>query len=282
MSGSSAAAALVTGAAALVAQARPELDAAALRAVLVGSARALAGAEVGGTVDVPAAATAELAVDPPAAALGAALATGGELGKTLTLRNLSRRVLDVELDVGRTAAAGLAVSVAPRRLRLRPGDVREVSLSARVRLRPRPPSALRGSVLVRVRNGRWFRVPWVVPVPLAGARLVSGLVLSRRVFAPSETRPAVVAFTAGRVDGTRERPQLRALARLDVDLYRGGRLVGTLATLRDLLPGRYAFGLTGRGPRGARLQAGEYEVRVVATPLDGGPKSESRIGFRIR
>jgi hypothetical protein len=122
----------------------------------------------------------------------------------------------------------------------------------------------------------------VVAVPIARAQLVSDLVLSRSVFAPSDREPAVVAFVAGRVDGTDERPQLRALARLDVDLYHRDRLLGTLATMRDVLPGRYAFGLTGRGPRGGRLPKGVYELRVVATPLDGAQASESRATFRIR
>jgi hypothetical protein len=135
--------------------------------------------------------------------------------------------------------------------------------------------------VLRVRNGRWLRVPWAVAVPVARAKLVSDLVLSRRAFEPSDTEPAVLAFVAGRVDGARERPQLRPLSQLVVDLYRGTRLIGTLARVRDVLPGRYAFGLTGRGPRGKRLPKGEYEIRVTGTPLDGGDATESRATFRI-
>jgi subtilisin family serine protease len=281
VSGSSAAAALAAGAAALVAQARPELDASSLRQALAVSATPVAGADVVGMVDPAAAATAELVVDPPAVGLGVVLAAGQRVGGTVTLRNLSRRPLDIVVDPRKPAATGVAVTASPRRLRLRPGRTREVAVSVRVATRPQPPSALRGTLVLRVRNGRWLRVPWAVAVPATRASVVSELVLSRRAFAPSDTEPAVLAFVAGRVDGTRDRPQLRALSELDVDLWRRGRRIGTLARMRDVLPGRYAFGLTGRGPRGKRLPRGAYEIRVTGTPVDGGPASESRVRFRI-
>ena len=37
-----------------------------------------------------------------------------------------------------------------------------------------------------------------------------------------------------------------------------------MTRLRDVLPGRYAFGLTGRGPRGGALAKGPYRLRVLA------------------
>jgi hypothetical protein len=42
-----------------------------------------------------------------------------------------------------------------------------------------------------------------------------------------------------------------------------------LARLRDVLPGSYAFGLTGRGPNGGGLPPGRYRLRVLAVPPDG-------------
>ena len=71
------------------------------------------------------------------------------------------------------------------------------------------------------------------------------------------------------------RRQLRPLARLDVELWRAGSVLGLLARLRDVLPGRYAFGLTGRGPRGGRLARGTYRLRVVALPPDGRAEAKS-------
>jgi hypothetical protein len=106
--------------------------------------------------------------------------------------------------------------------------------------------------------------------------------LSAPAFVPSDLRPAVLSFVAGRVDGTDERPQLLPVETLVIDLYRGGRPRGTLVRLRDLLPGHYAFGITGRGPRGARLRRGDYELRVIATPTSGGEPTEARMPFRVR
>jgi hypothetical protein len=42
-----------------------------------------------------------------------------------------------------------------------------------------------------------------------------------------------------------------------------------LARLRDVLPGRYAYGLTGRGPQGGVLPEGSYVLRLRAYPVDG-------------
>ena len=36
-----------------------------------------------------------------------------------------------------------------------------------------------------------------------------------------------------------------------------------------MLPGRYAFGLTGRGPQGGVLREGSYVLRLRAYPVDG-------------
>jgi hypothetical protein len=54
--------------------------------------------------------------------------------------------------------------------------------------------------------------------------------------------------------------------------------------LRDLLPGRYAFGLTGRGPFGNTLRPGGYELRLTAEPVEGAegtPPSTAKVAFTI-
>ena len=48
-----------------------------------------------------------------------------------------------------------------------------------------------------------------------------------------------------------------------------GRRLGVLARLHDVLPGRYAFGVTGRGPYGKTLAPGDYVVRLRAHPVAG-------------
>ena len=71
----------------------------------------------------------------------------------------------------------------------------------------------------------------------------------------SDATPAALSFVAGSVTATPD-PQVRAVELLEVELWRGGERLGVLARRRELLPGRYTFGLTGRGPTGDRLGRG--------------------------
>jgi hypothetical protein len=76
---------------------------------------------------------------------------------------------------------------------------------------------------------------------------------------------------------------VQPLARLDVELYSSnGSLIGVLARLRDLLPGRYQIGLTGRDPTGAILPPGDYTIRLVGTPTLPGPASRRTLKFTIK
>jgi hypothetical protein len=76
--------------------------------------------------------------------------------------------------------------------------------------------------------------------------------------------------------------EIRAVKRLDIDLFGGGERIGLLARLRDLLPGRYAFGLTGRDPEGERLPRGRYRLRITAWPTEpSGKRSRVNVRFRI-
>ena len=72
---------------------------------------------------------------------------------------------------------------------------------------------------------------------------------------------------------------------LEVELWSAdGRRLGVLARLRDVLPGRYAFGLTGRGPDGSVLQEGTYVLRLRAHSVDGDdgtPPSTAEAVFTI-
>ena len=79
--------------------------------------------------------------------------------------------------------------------------------------------------------------------------------------------------------------QIEPVGLLDLELWtpKGERL-GVIARLRDLLPGRYAFGLTGRGPDGKVLAPGTYVLRLRAQPVDaadGTPPSTADTVFRI-
>jgi hypothetical protein len=110
---------------------------------------------------------------------------------------------------------------------------------------------------------------------------VSEVSLSAKRFRASDRAPAVLTLRAGSVRDRNGRTQLQPLSRIDVELWRGGTRVGLLARLRDVLPGNYAFGVTGRGPRGGALARGRYRLRVVAVPPDRA-REFATVGFTIR
>jgi hypothetical protein len=281
ISGSSASAAVVAGAAALLAQARPDLDAGGLRGALVATARRGIGGADPGLVDPAAASSAELVADPPVAALRALLETRRATSGRVTLRNVSRRVLVVRLRAG-AAPAGATVTTRPERVALRPGASAVVTITVKASVRPAAPGALAGAVRAIAGPTTRLRIPWNAAVPVTTKPAVTRVALTTSSFEPSDRQPVVLTLVAGRVDGTPDRPQLLPLARLELELYRRERRVGTLVRLRDVLPGRYAFGVTGRGPRGARLRPGRYELRVVGVPVGGGRPTVVRVPFRLR
>jgi hypothetical protein len=281
VNGSSASAAVAAGVAALLAEARPDLDAVALKSALVTASRPL---ETGGDrlLDVEAAAATELVVSTPTIGFGATAEVGETQSATIVLRNVSTRRLRLDLRTPRSPGANrLELDVRPKRLGLAPGASTTVRLTLRPTLLPRAPGALRGTLVVRVRHGAALRLPWAVAIPVADEPVVTRLVLSRRSFAPSDTSPAVISFVAGRIDGSVARPNVLPLTTLTVDLVRAGRRVGTLVALRDVLPGRYAIGLTGRNPSGARLPPGTYAVRVTGRPASGGRSTTVTTTFSI-
>ncbi|HEY8773660.1 MAG TPA: S8 family serine peptidase [Gaiellaceae bacterium] len=285
VNGSSAAAAVVAGAAALLAEARPEADAETLRALLIGGSDAVARlplpAQGTGLLDLGRSAASELVADPPAIAFGRGTGDGWQGRRVLRLRNVSRRRLTLFVATGQTRSARVRLIVSPTRVEIEPGGIAEVTV------RTRPITIARGDAASGVLTltpvaGAAVRVPWAV-VLRAPRGLLGPLTLSRRSFEPSESRPAVVVVRAGRVLRSSRGNEVVPLLRLDVELWTAdGKRLGLLARLRDLLPGRYAFGLTGRGPGGVRLEPGRYRLRVYAWPTAGGPPGLRSLSFSIR
>ena len=77
--------------------------------------------------------------------------------------------------------------------------------------------------------------------------------------------------------------RLLCVGRLDLELLTSeGASRGLLARLRDVLPGRYSFGVTGRDPAGSILPVGDYVLRLVAYPTVGGRPSQRTIAFSIK
>src|SRR6187551_4074318 len=103
ISGSSAAAAVVAGAAALLADARPDLDAAGLRSALVAASRRDSGGTSLGLVNPEGASAVELVAEPSALALPALVGKRRVASASVTLRNVSRRVLVIRLQPGAAA-----------------------------------------------------------------------------------------------------------------------------------------------------------------------------------
>jgi Subtilase family/PA domain len=289
VNGSSVSAAAVAGAAALLADARPSLDALALRSLLANTAVPLPGASLAaqgvGMLDIGGAAVTEVASSPVSLALGRAGEVGWQTARRLRLRNVSTRPISLELGVERIAegAANVAFSIRPDRLRLRPGRGRTVELDALVSTEPAGRTPAEGAIVVRPETGRPIRIPWVVTFGPARVDLLGPVRLSARAFRASDTPSAILSLRAGRVLRGPGGDEIRPVARLEVDLFGGGRRLGLLARLRDLLPGRYAFGLTGRDPEGELLEPGRYRLRVSAWSTERkAPPSRATVVFRIR
>jgi hypothetical protein len=128
-----------------------------------------------------------------------------------------------------------------------------------------------------------LRVPWALQFHTSDVSLLGRVALSSTSFKPSDADPALLTVQAGalvRDDGL----QIEPVSRLDILLYTAsGRFVGVMARLRDLLPGAYSFGITGRGPTSVRLAPGGYELRLAAwptLPLVAKP-SRALVKFRI-
>ena len=289
VTGSSVAAAMVAGAAAALAQARPELDAEALKGVLVATAGPLAGAtssaQGGGVVDAGAATSAEAYAAPATLAFGRVTKVGWRQVKLVEVRNLSHRTLRLRVGVERRGfpAAEVVVSARPLRLIIRPGETKRVRVAAVALGTARGGPAADGAVVLAPPAGTPLRIPFAIAFAPPRFPLLRGVQLSEGEFEPSEARPAVLSLVAGLVRTVGGAEEVQPVSKLDIELFTGtGRRIGVIARLRNLLPGRYSFGLTGRDPGGQRLSPGPYGLRVIASPTGGGPPTVRTIDFLIK
>lgn len=278
VSGTSAAAASVAGAAALLVQARPGLTAQAIASLLVGAARPGSfplSAGGAGVLDLGASLAEEVSASTTSLGFGVWGGPRWSSTRALTLRNVSSRPLRLSVDPG-----SRRLRATPASLTLAPGASGVVRLVASARVRP-VGTLLAGILTVSPDGGQPLRLPWTIGLPAPAVGLVRVLGLAPASFAPSLSRPALLRVAVGAF-ARGARLELEPVARLELRLYTArGEYLGMLASERDLLPGSYGFALTGRGPRGARLHPGAYVLAVVAWPVNGGPPSRARIGFRI-
>jgi hypothetical protein len=289
VNGTSVAAALVAGGAALLAQARPYLDAEALKGLLVGSARPLADDSVSsqgaGLVYVGGATATEFAAAPASLAFGRAANEKWQSDQVVAIRNVSFRrvILNFHADVSREGAAPVEFDIRPLKLSLAAGRTVRVHIRARVSAKPDGTAPVEGVFVATPAAGGAVRVPWTI---LFGSRATPGLDavrLSAHAFRPSDAAPALLSFVAGSVQRVAGRAAVQPLSRLDLELWSpdGGR-VGLLARLRDVLPGRYSFGVTGRDPAGQVLPSGDYQLRLLAYGTEPGPPTVKTVTFTIK
>jgi hypothetical protein len=186
------------------------------------------------------------------------------------------------ISIGNASLApkGVEITVDPERVRLRPGASAEVVVRADTFNLSDEAGIATGELVLRAGDSPEAHVPWAVAVP-ATVDLISRVTIVPTDKRVSDATPSVLSLVAGAVTVTPD-PQIRAVDLLEVQLWRGTSLIGVLARRRELLPGRYTFGLTGRGPSGERLRAGKYVVRVVAWPGDGTRRQAETVEYRVR
>jgi hypothetical protein len=287
VNGTSAAAATVAGAAALLAQMRPALDGPALASLLAGYAQrgGAATAAVGsGVLRLGASAVGELATSPTSLGFGIWQGKRWHATRWVTVRNVSSRRLQVTVDpVADEDSESIGFTVTPQRFVLKEGGARRVKI--RVVAPTAPPDRLvTGAIQVEAAGSQTLRVPWAMLFEQERGALLSHVALSKSAFKASDTDPAILTLQAGAVlrdDGV----QVQPVRRLDILLYSAaGKYVGVMARLRDLLPGAYSFGITGRGPTSVQLAPGRYELRFAAwptLPLEAKP-TRAQIPFTIQ
>src|SRR5215203_2105955 len=286
VNGTSGAAAAVAGAAALLVQARPDVDARGVKSLLAGYARPdpdvspIAGGT--GALDVGASAVGEVIANTTSVGFGAWTGRAWTAKRTIAIRNVSTRRLSIGVTAREASGESeqLAFKVEPSHLVLRVGQSAKVVVTARAPSAPAAP-VVTGAIHVAPDGGRVLRVPWSIAFRHYAGSLLARARLRDPKFEPSDTTPAVLEVQAGRLVED-QGVQVQPVARLDVLLYdASGRFIGVLARLRDLLPGSYTFGITGRDPGGQQLEPGPYELRLVAWPTLPGKPSRSLVRFEI-
>ena len=175
------------------------------------------------------------------------------------------------------------------RFRIRPSTVFvPIGRARTVRVTVTAPDApavrlVTGAVHVSAPGTETLRIPWALLFREPKGALLGRVSLSTSSFPASDTDPSILTLRAGalvRDDGL----QILPVRRLDILLYTAsGRFIGVMARLRDLLPGAYSFGITGRGPTSARLAPGAYELRLAAWPTlpKDAPPSRAQVSFKI-
>jgi hypothetical protein len=185
--------------------------------------------------------------------------------------------------VTREGAAPVRFAVRPARLSIAAGRTIRVRVRVRAAAKPEGTAPAEGALVVTPASGGEVHLPWTIlfgprPKPALGS-----VRLSLHSFHPSDAAPALLSFVAGNVPREAGRAAVQPLSRLDLELWSpDGGEIGLLARLRDVLPGRYSFGVTGRDPTGQVLPSGDYQLRLIAYGTDPGPPTVRTVAFTIK
>jgi hypothetical protein len=182
-----------------------------------------------------------------------------------------------------TGGAGLALTASPDRFRLPPGGKVMIRVKASFQGTPTAGAPAEGTIQIGSRSTLPLRIPWAIPFGRYTGPLLSSVSLSKTSFKPSDTTPAVLSFRAGALSPGPGGTEVHPVGRLDMVLTNSsGTHLGLLVRMRDLLPGSYAFGLTGRDPNGNTLPAGDYTLALAAIPPDGSRATYRKVLFTIK
>ena len=184
INGTSASAATVAGAAAVLAQMRPSVDAAGLRSLLAGYAqqgRASPFAVGAGTLRLGASAVGEVATDPATLGFGIWRGPHWHATRIVTVRNVSTRRLELSLSaVSRGDSEALNFTVRPSQLVLGPGRARRVKITVRAPAAPGA-SVVTGTIRVAAAGSETLHVPWALQFVQPTSNLLARVSIDQRV-----------------------------------------------------------------------------------------------------
>jgi hypothetical protein len=286
VNGTSAAAATVAGGAAVLAQMRPDLDGPSLESLLVGYAQpgGASTTEAGaGTFRLGASAVGEVAAQPTTLGFGIWGGPKWHGTRTVVVRNVSSRRLELSISaLSNVDPEALGFKVTPDRLSLGPGAAAGIKIRIVAPAAPGP-QTVTGVIRIAADGSETLRLPWALGFQKPPTNLIAHVSLSSVAFKQSDTKPAVLTVQAGNLVRQHDAIEVQPVDRLDVLLYTaGGNYIGLLTRLRDVLPGSYSFGITGRGPTSAPLAPGAYELRLAAWPTLPNDATPSRATVRFR
>ena len=278
ISGSSAAAALAAGTAAVLAQARPALDARALKGVLVGTAaparrraRERSGSRRRSTPRAQSRPRLRRARPPSPSAQP--IRRAGSRVRRLTVANVSTRRLRLSVQADPEGIRGIAVTAFPRELRLRPGTAGAADAEGAGRVPAAPArSGLRLCAPARAR--RWLDRDSVGGRAACTPRRRSSPRFASRPAASVRPTGARRAEPSGRQRANERRPDAAAAARLGSTSSSGAPAAasGCSPGFATCCPATTRSASRAAAPHGRPLARGDYRLRIVAVPPDGAAR----------